>query len=99
MNILEVEIQNNIYSLVINNPGLNLSKIAEYLKISIQLADYHLHYLMKNELIEYVKQEGFIRYYKRGDISRKDKKYLFLFRQETLLKIVLYLLKYPFFIQ
>ena len=94
--ILELEIQKKIYSLVLKNPGLNLSKIAEFIGISIQLADYHLHYLERNGLVDSIKQEGYNRYYTKGDIGSRDKKYLSLFRQETLLKIVLFLLKNPY---
>ncbi len=91
----ELEKQKQIYILVSNQPGLNLSKIAELLEISIELARYHLQYLEKNELIIAEKEEGYQRYYIKGKIGVNDKKFLSLFRQELLLKIVIYLLKNP----
>ena len=91
----ELEIQKQIYILISKQPGLNLSKIAELLEISIELARYHLQYLEKNELLTASKEGGYQRYYVQGKIGVKDKKFLSLFRQEILLKIVLYLLKNP----
>jgi predicted transcriptional regulator len=91
----ELETQKQIYILIQKEPGLNLTKVAELLKISVELARYHLQYLEKNELISSEKEEGFHRYYLKGEIGIKDKKFLSLFRQEMLLKIVLFLLKNP----
>lgn len=93
---VELETQKQIYVLISKQPGLNLSKIAELLEISIELARYHLQYLEKNELISSAKEEGFRRYYLKGKTGIKDKKFLSLFRQEILLKIVLFLLKNPY---
>lgn len=91
----ELEKQKQIYQLIIKQPGLNLTTIAETLGMSIELARYHLQYLEKNELINSEKEEGFHRYYLKGEIGVKDKKFLSLFRQEMLLRIVLFLLKNP----
>jgi len=91
----ELGIQKRIYVLVSKHPGLNLSKIAEILGVSIELARYHLQYLEKNQLLISGKEEGYQRYYLKDKIGVKDKKFLSLFRQETLLKIVLFLLKNP----
>jgi predicted transcriptional regulator len=91
----ELDIQKQIYLLISKQPGLNLSTIADEISISIPLALYHLRYLEKNELLTSTKDGGYLRYYVKGRIGSKDKKFLSLFRQEILLKIVLYLLKTP----
>ncbi len=93
---LELENQKKIYLLISKQPGLSLSKIADILKISIELARYHLQYLEKNDLLSSSKDEGFRRYYLKGEIGIEDKKFLSLFRQEMLLKIVLFLIKNPY---
>ena len=92
---VELETQKLIYILVSNHPGLNLSAIAEKLTIRIELARYHLNYLEKHQLLTTDKEEGFRRYYLKGEIGIRDKKFLSLFRQEILLKIVLFLLNNP----
>ncbi|MFH1101992.1 MAG: winged helix-turn-helix transcriptional regulator [Methanobacteriota archaeon] len=92
---VELETQKQIYLLVSRQPGLNLSTIAELLGISIELARYHLGYLEKNELVASSKEGGYLRFYLKGKIGVRDKEFLSLFRQEMLLKIVLFLLKNP----
>ena len=85
-----------IYTLIANNPGLHLSKIADLLNIRISLAEYHLQYMEKDKLISIIREKGYKRYYiEDSGVGSKDKKLLSLFRQETPLKIVLFLLKHP----
>jgi predicted transcriptional regulator len=86
-----------IYELISQNPGLYLSKIAELLGISVQLADYYLIYLERNKKIVAIKAPG--EYYRRyytvhGKLKDEDKKLLDVLGQEMLMKIVLLLLKY-----
>jgi predicted transcriptional regulator len=89
----EFEIRKKIYSLINKNPGLHFRRIVKLLDISLQLADYHLLYLEKLDLISSVKEAGYKRYYINGDIGRDDRKRLSLLRQEIPLKIILLLLK------
>lgn len=86
-----------IYFTISRDPGLHLSKIANLLKMSPELAEYHLVYLEKNNFIKGAKDEKgyYKRYYVVEDvISIEDKEILNLLRQETLLKIVLYIFKH-----
>ena len=92
---LHVEIRQRIYTLLAQNPGLNLSTIANQLQISVALADYHLYHMEKNDLISIGKEGGYKRYYIKGVIGAHEKKIISLFQQEIPLKIVLFLLKYP----
>jgi predicted transcriptional regulator len=91
----EFEIRRKIFKLILKNPGLHSSKIAEILKISGQLADYHLLYLERSNVITAVKEAGYRRYYVKGKIGIEERQRLSLLRQEMPLKIVLYLLKNP----
>lgn len=92
---VELETQKQIYRLILKEPGLNIGKIAELLDINGPLTIYHIRYLEKHDLITIVKGEGYTRCYLKGTVGVKDKKILSLIRQETPLKIVLYLLKNP----
>jgi predicted transcriptional regulator len=92
------EIRKRIYDVVVKNPGLNLSKIAEMLNMSPQLAEYHLLYLQRNNIILGVKEKG--GYYKRfyvkdSDVGTREKRIVALLRQEHLLNIVLAVLRHP----
>jgi predicted transcriptional regulator len=91
--VLDLETRRNIYALIKNNPGLHLSKIANMLDMRTSHVEYHLLYLEKHEIITSEKEKGFKRFYIRGQIGVKDKQYLFILRQKTILEIILFLLK------
>lgn len=91
--VLELETRRKIYDLVSKNPGLHLSKIAELLHMRISLVEYHLIYLVKNNIFVFVKESGYLRFYVKGKIGVKDKRILALLRQDVPLRIVLFLLK------
>ena len=90
---LELETRRDIYDLVAKNPGLHLSKIAKLLKMRVSLVEYHLVYLVKNQVIRAVKESGYLRFYVKGKVGTEDKQVLSILRQEVPLRIVLYLLK------
>jgi len=92
----ELEKQQQIYILVLKQPGLHINKIAQLLNIDRQLIIYHLRYLEKHGLITITKEKGYTRCYIVGEIGIEDKKKLSLLRQEIPLKIVLFLLKHPY---
>ena len=92
---LDLEIRRKIYRIIAKNPGVNLSNIAEMLNTSVQLVDYHTLFMFDKELIIAVREGGFKRYYVKGNIGRLDKKLFGILRQESPLKIVLFLLEHP----
>lgn len=91
--ILELNTRRKIYELVVKNQGLHLSKIADLLKMSISLVEYHLLFLEKNGIMYSEKESGFVRYYTKSGIGNSDREMLSILRQEIPLKIVLFLLK------
>jgi len=94
--VLELETRKKIYAFIEQNPGVNLSTIADKLDISSQLVDYHLIYLDRHGIATIVKEGGFKRCYIKGQVGSEDKKILSLLRQETPLLIILFLLKNPY---
>ena len=92
----DLETRKKIYRLIKKNPGLNLSTISEMLQINVSLVDYHTRYFEKHELLTIIKETGFKRYYVKGSIGVPKHKLFDLLRQETPLRIVLFLLKNPF---
>ena len=91
--VLELETRRKIYDLIDHNPGIHLSKISQILKMRTSLVEYHLLFLEKHDIIKSDKETGYKRFYIKGQIGVKDKKYLFILRQKTVLKIILFLLK------
>ncbi len=92
---LELEARQKIYEIIRKNPGINLSKIANILKMRISHVEYHLRYMKKHEIINSSKYTGYARFYTNNqeNIGSYDKKILSIIRQKTPLKIVLLLLK------
>ncbi len=89
------ELRQKIYDLIAENPGLYLTKIAELLKMSKQLADYHLLYMERNGEIVAIKDsnEFYRRYYiRRHTVQNKDRLALEALQQELPFQIVLLLL-------
>jgi predicted transcriptional regulator len=91
--VLSLETRRKVYDIIAKNPGLHLSKIAELLQMRISHVEYHLYYLEKHEIVTAEKSTGYKRFYIKGTIGSKDKRYLSILRQKTLLQIVLFLLK------
>jgi len=89
------DMREEIHEIVAKTPGIHLSKIAEILEISAQLADYHLLNMEKNNEVIAIKDKG--SYYKRYyieeiEIGSDDKKIIAILRDEIPLKIILLLL-------
>lgn len=92
----DLEVKRKIFNLIKKNPGLHASKIAEILNISWELANYHIIYLERNDLINIIKKDGYNRCFTSGEIGEKDRDVLSLLRQKNPLKIVLFLLMKPY---
>jgi predicted transcriptional regulator len=95
-NLLDLETRQKIYKLLVSNPGLNLSTIAEQLTMSVPLVDYHLHAMEENRLVTVEREEGHKRYYIFGTINKEEKKILSLLHQDIPLRIILYFLQHQF---
>ena len=83
----DLEIKRKIYDLIVKNPGLHASQIAELLEISWELVYYHISYLEKNGLINIVKKEGYSRCFATGEVGEKDRNILSVLRQKKPLLI------------
>ncbi len=92
----DLKTQRKIYDLIVKNPGLHASRIAEIFQISWELVNYHINYLKRHELINIVKEEGYNRCFASGEVGEKDRKLLSILRQKYPLTIVLFLLTNPY---
>src|SRR4030042_5557081 len=60
---LDQKILQKIYSLILHNPGLHLSKIAELINVNISEVERYLRYVEDTGVIGSNKEEGYIKYY------------------------------------
>gem|GEM_PF-4068082 len=90
-----IKTRRRIYDFISKNPGLHVSKIAEYLQMSAALVDYHVYNLSKDGLIIVDRRGGYKRCYVSDyRMSSDERKIISVLRNELLLKIVMYLIKH-----
>lgn len=74
---IEDENLKKIHKLLLSNPGLHLSKIAELLDMRISEVDFYLQYLQKKELVFIIKEAGYQKYFINDQrVKSRDKRAL-----------------------
>ena len=100
--ILAVLARRRLYEFVRANPGFHLRELARATDLSITLADYHLRFLEKHELVSSAMDGEYKRFYPRyalGDagarpaLSDREKATLGLLRQPVPLRVVSFLME------
>src|SRR5947199_1162980 len=93
--ILAVKTRKDLYDFVRKNPGFHLRELSRALNLSITLADYHLRFLEKHELITSLMDGEYKRFYQcstpgqaevRAALTEAEKKILSFMRQPWLLR-------------
>jgi predicted transcriptional regulator len=100
--VLTVKTRRDLFQYVRANPGFHLREIARALNLSITLADYHLRFLEKNELVSWTMDGEYKRYYPRsqpGDagaraaLSDQEKRILAYVRQPVPFRVLAFLME------
>jgi predicted transcriptional regulator len=95
--ILAVKTRKDLYDFVRKNPGYHLREVSRALNLSITLADYHLRFLEKHELISSAMDGEYKRFYPRSTPGQLDvraalteaqKQVLAFLRQPVPLKVI-----------
>src|SRR2546423_12143477 len=63
--ILAVQTRRDLYDFVRQNPGFHLRELSRALNLSITLADYHLRFLERHDMITYSMDGEYKRFYPR----------------------------------
>jgi len=101
--VLSVQTRRELYEFVRRNPGHHLREIARLRNLSITLAEYHLRFLEKHELISSAMDGEYKRYFPRylvGDrngipaLTDRQKVILGLLRQPIPITILTFLLEH-----
>jgi|SRR3989344_4810223 len=91
---LVLKAREKIYKIIEESPGLHFREIQRRAEIAVGSLQYHLDYLQKKHLVRTEKQGKFVRYYSiRGKQLGEDEKIMSLLRQNTIRRIVLFLLE------
>lgn len=78
-----------IYNMIRQKPGLHLRELHRTLDLSFGSLRYHIEFLKKRGLIITITDAGYRRHYISNNVGNGDKKYLCIFRQKTLRKILI----------
>jgi DNA-binding transcriptional ArsR family regulator len=89
---LKLESRRKIYNFISKNPGLHLREISRKTNIPISSLRYHLNYLVKIGIVDSKKDYGYVRYYIKTSVGKRDKEILNLLRQDIPRKIIIMLL-------
>ena len=100
--ILAVKTRKDLYEFVRKNPGFHLREVSRALNLSITLADYHLRFLEKHELIMSAMDGEYKRFYPRSTPGQADirpalteleKQILAFLRQPVPLRVIDFLME------
>jgi DNA-binding transcriptional ArsR family regulator len=92
---LELDTRRRIYEHLQRRPGAHMREIGRDLEIPMGTLEYHLHYLVKSDLLT-IRQDGrYTRYFATGELSRREKDVLALLRQKVPRQIAAHLLLAP----
>jgi predicted transcriptional regulator len=90
---LALDVRSKIFRSISRNPGLHFRELQRRTSLATGSLQYHLDFLQKRHLVRADKQGQFVRYYSaRGRQFGEDQKLMNLLRQESLRKIILFLL-------
>lgn len=89
---LALDVRKKIYNLLKRSPGLHFREIQRRTKLATGSLQYHLDYLSKRHLVKQEKDKKFTRFY-IVRTSFEGQTEMGVLRQESLRKIVLFLLK------
>ena len=92
---LELETRRRIYQHLQRFPGAHMREVGRDLEIPMGTLEYHLHYLVKADLLTIRQDPRYTRYFATGELSRQDKDVLALLRQKVPRQIAAHLLLEP----
>jgi predicted transcriptional regulator len=86
--------QHHIYTLIITNPGLHSRELSRQLQIPYSTLQYHLKCLDKQGIIQRERDGKFLYCYGLETLTIDEKKILYVLRNKTSKRIILYLLQH-----
>jgi predicted transcriptional regulator len=93
--LLENEIRRNIFSHIKGKPGAHLRQIQRDLDIPLGTLEYHLHQLVRHEMLVTRDDHRFKAYFPKDGMGRRDRDVLYYLRQEMPRKVALLVTQHP----
>lgn len=92
---LELETRRRIYQHLQKFPGAHMREIGREVDIPMGTLEYHLHYLVKANLLTTRQDARYTRYFPTGELSRREKDVLAILRQKVPRQIAAHLMLHP----
>lgn len=92
---LELDTRRRIYQYLQKFPGSHMREIGREVDIPMGTLEYHLHYLVKADLLTTRQDARYTRYFATGELSRREKDVLAVLRQKVPRQISAHLLLEP----
>lgn len=92
---LELETRRRIYQYLQKFPGSHMREIGREVDIPMGTLEYHLHYLVKADLLTTRQDARYTRYFATGELSRREKDVLAVLRQKVPRQVSAHLLLAP----
>ena len=92
---LELETRRRIYQHLQKFPGAHMREIGREVDIPMGTLEYHLHYLVKANLLTTRQDARYTRYFPTGELSRREKDVLAVLRQKVPRQIAAHLMLQP----
>ncbi|MEA3201981.1 MAG: hypothetical protein QOE90_3409 [Thermoplasmata archaeon] len=92
---LQLDTRRRIYQHLQKFPGAHMREIGRELEIPMGTLEYHLHYLVKADLLTTRMDARYTRYFATGELSRREKDVLAVLRQKVPRQIAAFLLLNP----
>lgn len=92
---LELDTRKRIYQYLQKFPGAHMREIGREVDIPMGTLEYHLHYLVKANLLTTRQDTRYTRYFATGELSRHEKDVLAILRQKVPRQLAAYLLLEP----
>lgn len=92
---LELETRRRIYQYLQKFPGSHMREIGREVDIPMGTLEYHLHYLVKANLLTTRQDARYTRYFATGELSRREKDILAVLRQKVPRQVAAHLLLQP----
>jgi predicted transcriptional regulator len=92
---LELDTRKRIYQLIESTPGIHFREVSRRLDIPMGVVEYHIHFLIKKDMIIARKEGRYKRYYTEGKVGSRDKKVLAFLRKEVPRNIIMHIMLNP----
>ncbi|MGA1822876.1 MAG: winged helix-turn-helix transcriptional regulator [Thermoplasmatota archaeon] len=92
---LELDTRKRIFDLIESSPGIHFREIARRLDIPMGVVEYHIHYMIKRDMIISKKEGRYKRYYTEGKHGSREKTVLPFLRKDVPRKIIMHLMLNP----